>query len=214
MAVPLCLGLVFLLAKVFVVINISCSSQFGPCNTDLDKTILGYKEKNIFKAKQELSKLLRENPLVYKYSLNLKSPTNLEIQLVERVGRVAIAGKTGTSFWIVDSDGLVIKTDNTTALPVLYTKDYKTQVGYKVSEEYLFVCKLIALLSDTYGVGSGRVSGDGLHVTLNDKTEVIFPLVGDEDLLLGSLRYLLSRLKQISTGTTIDLRYKNPIIRR
>jgi hypothetical protein len=57
---------------------------------------------------------------------------------------------------------------------------------------------------------------------LKDGNKAIFPLEGDRDVLVGAFRLIYSQLNQdaqtskiegVKTPFTIDLRYKNPVIR-
>jgi len=67
-----------------------------------------------------------------------------------------------------------------------------------------------------YSVDKGATTGDGFFIDNIRSKKVIFPLNGDKDLLLGSMNLIFSRLpslKEASTIETIDLRYKNPVLR-
>lgn len=93
-------------------------------------------------------------------------------------------------------------------------------MGEKVSQENLFVLNLIYSLYSSYQVGGGKIENQGLVIQLPQGITVIFPLEGDEAVLLGSLRVILDRLNEDIKDSriekevkVIDLRFQNPVLK-
>jgi len=51
-----------------------------------------------------------------------------------------------------------------------------------------------------------------IKARINETTEVIFPITGDREVLVGSLQLILSRLKN-PVPATVDLRFTNPVVK-
>src|SRR5258708_27862598 len=113
-------------------------------------------------------------------------------------------------FDLVDKDGIVTEKSSKTALPKL---DSSIQL---TGGQIVYLANLMSRLYNFFGVTSGKVSRDGLEVNNIHGRKVVFPLSGDIDVLLGSLTLIISRLPSVpeaSTMVTIDLRFKNPVLR-
>ena len=65
-----------------------------------------------------------------------------------------------------------------------------------------------------YQVGCGVISNDTLVVDMKDGFKVIFPLEGDEQVLLGSLRLIYSKIQtsNLNNYKQVDLRFANPVL--
>lgn len=68
------------------------------------------------------------------------------------------------------------------------------------------------------------MENNSLLVELNDYPKIIFPLEGDREVLVGTAIFILSKINKIGISdgkiadiqsriSTIDLRYKNPVIK-
>ena len=73
-----------------------------------------------------------------------------------------------------------------------------------------------------YQINIGEIINDSLVIELDSGTKVLFPLEGDKQILLGALRLIDSKVttegEELSgvdgqVVETIDLRYKNPVLR-
>jgi hypothetical protein len=67
-----------------------------------------------------------------------------------------------------------------------------------------------------YQVRDFTVQDDSLLVELPGQIRVIFPLDGDSQILLGSLRLIYSKIQNEGNPekySQIDLRFKNPVLR-
>ena len=193
--------------------NVVCSSQFGPCAKGISEFADGLAGQGLLQSRSRLVAFLSTNPLVSDYSIDFVVPRGFKINVVERSGYVAL-GKFGQDEYLVsDRNGLVIKKDRATALPILFVDGQLPDIGERLSDDYYFAAGILDTLNASYATHVGMVKGDSLEVTILESVDVIFPLSGDNQVLIGSLRFLLSRLKPTASGSTIDLRYKNPVIR-
>lgn len=196
--------------KFLKVSKINCESQYGICDSNLELIIsaLQNKKENIFEARNDLEKILKYNKNVLDYSIRFNPLFGLKAFVIEK--KAVAAFVTGNIFTLVDSDGEILGKTNSTALPKI---DSSINLS---SDEISYLAKLMSGLYNFFGVTTGKVTADGLTVTnLKGKT-VIFPLTGNIDVLLGSLTLIFSRLpsvSQASTILTIDLRFKNPVLR-
>jgi len=94
-------------------------------------------------------------------------------------------------------------------------------VGEYVDPDTLFALSVVYLLSPSYDIEKSYYEGNELIVELKNKIKVLFPVPSDRDYLLGSFFLVYNELiKQYQNSTiekngmtTIDLRFKNPVIR-
>jgi hypothetical protein len=67
-----------------------------------------------------------------------------------------------------------------------------------------------------YQVGQSSIQDGSLLVELPGQIRVIFPLEGDSEILLGSLRLIYSKVREdgnLAGYSQIDLRFTNPVLR-
>jgi hypothetical protein len=94
--------------------------------------------------------------------------------------------------------------------------DTEIKEGTKVDDKLLLAAQLVSDLYNLYAVKTGEIQNDYLQVDQVMGKSVVFPLTGDRDLLIGSIRFILSRLKVESFDpriNLIDLRFKNPVLK-
>lgn len=205
----------FVVSRIIKVDEIRCQSQFGPCNTNIEASLDEVEERggSLYEVKKRLQNILADNVLVSDYSFQFKLPNTLEIDLLERKPKYAIKQKETSSFALVDSSGYVVYFQEATTLPVLIVSEAPPNVGDLVSEKNFFALELLYDLFSSYQIRTGIIENESLVIELNQVPKVIFPLEGDREVLLGSLRLILSRLNSSRQVSTIDLRFKNPIIK-
>jgi hypothetical protein len=124
-------------------------------------------------------------------------------------------------FSLVDKEGIVLYNTDFSDLPnIAGLKDRNK--GEKVSGSDLLALKLIYDSFYYYKIKNGIIENDSLVIEVPDKIRVIFPLVGDEEVLMGSFGIIYNEYlkgensKLYGAGRnidTIDLRYKNPVIK-
>ena len=207
----LVLGGGFLVLKNFKIQKITCESQYGQCTGNLQFLIsnLQTKKQNILQTRADLNNLLKADNSILSYSINFQLPNSFKVNVVERKAIVAYATKM-QGFDLVDSEGNILTQVSVTNLPKITTS---INLGH---DQIVFISNLMNRLNFLYKVNSGKVTADGFFVDNIYGKKVIFPLVGDQDILLGSLALIISRLpsvKEASTISVIDLRYKNPVLR-
>ncbi len=202
-------GIGFLILKNLKIKAISCQSQYGVCDASILYIVSSIKREDILTTRNNLNKLLKQDNSILSYSVNFVLPNNFKVNVVERKAIVAYATKNG-EYDLVDSDGNILTQVKTTNLPKITTS---IDLDH---DKIVFVSNLMNRLHDLYKTNSGKVTADGLFIDSIYGKKVIFPLAGDTDVLLGSLILIISRLpsvKEASTINTIDLRYKNPVLR-
>jgi len=162
---------------------------------------------SLYKAKRDSGKILNQNPKVLDYSLQFKLPNTLLINLITKKPYFAIIDTDTNTTLLLDEKGVFLSQTDKTTLPTIIQKGKSPN---------LFALKIVAGVKSMYSVSSGEIKNESLVVDMQDGLRVVFPLEGDADVLLGSLRLIYSR---VSTGdlvgkySQVDLRFHNPILR-
>lgn len=227
--IVLCISALFVspfivVPRVLKVNVITCQSQFGPCNRNLEVRIKRVEDRkaSLYETKRELQKILSNDILVSDFSLQFKLPGRLAINLLERKPKYALKIRGTNSYALVGKEGYVIYFQDATNLPVLIVSEPPPNVGEVVSEEKLFALDLLYDMFSLYQVRTGAIENGSLVIELEQGPKVIFPLEGDREALLGSLRLILSklnsdeqdsRIENVSGVSIIDLRFKNPVVK-
>jgi len=146
--------------------------------------------------------------------------------MVERKPIYSLTKQGASAYAQVDESGLVIRIDDKTPLPRLFTTGQIPNVGDRVDQKHLFALDILYRMFAFYQVQEGNMEESYMETKLKNGPKVIFPLEGDEDILIASLQLILARLNRESEGirinendielsmiTSIDLRYKNPVVR-
>lgn len=205
-------GSLYLVIGNLKVQKVVCFSQFGPCNANLQLSIYNLQKKNdsILETRLELNNLLKNDRSVLNYSVRFKLPISYEVNVIERKPVIGFLDSKTNNIILVDMDGVILGKVSSTVLPVVTT-------GLNLDNtQIVYIANLVSTLYTFYNIKNARVSADGIVVDGINGKEVDFPLAGDKDVLLGSLLLILSRLPRIqeaSTINTIDLRFKNPVLR-
>jgi len=214
--------LLFLLVLPYLVTvkDVRCNSQFGACSPHIvsgTDALVGVTYKNLNKKISQNDVLQNE---VEAFTYFFVPPSQLVINVIEKKGAVAVRSETETEFHIVTLDTTIISDAVDTQLPKLYTNidDYTDH------PDFLFCIELLSSLSRYYSVNEAIWTNNSFLIVYNESTEIVFPTHGDIDVLLGSLEVMLfrlnsalqnSKIRNVSADNihTIDLRYKNPIIK-
>lgn len=219
------LGFGFLVApRIIIIKKITCSNQYGRCDDSLVAdlgTVLG---KSLAEAKSTLKSILSENLLVKDFSLQYKIPETLQIYILIKKPKFALWSPEEKKGVLVDEEGMVLTEVESTNLPKVIISGKLLVRGEKVNQNQLFALLLMADLNYFYQVKQGVLTDDRFEVNLLEGKKIIFPLEGDRQILLGSLKVVLSeinlsRLNQeakdskIERIREIDLRFKNPILK-
>ncbi len=196
----------FLILKFVRIGDVSCESQFGSCDKSLVEQLKTAKGKNISDARGYLNDILKKNPIVLNFSIKFQLLSNFKVDVIERKAIAAFVGK-DSNLILIDEDGVVIGKTETTNLPKITTSIELAK------DELVYVANLVSNLYVFYNTNKVMIDANGLTVENIAGKKVIFPLFGDKDVLMGSLGLILSRLPSVKEISTIDLRFKNPVLR-
>jgi hypothetical protein len=127
-------------------------------------------------------------------------------------------------YFYITGDGIVVEVkDKSELLNVVINNNklYKTyKFGDKVDEEILYSVKILNYLNYLFGIKEVTIQNEYLNAVSNEGINILYPKSGDVNFLVGSTRLIFSRLNKATEGIRIeevkeiDLRYKNPILRR
>jgi hypothetical protein len=186
------------------VINVKteCRTQYGSCPFELESG-------KLYQTKQKIAKSLKNNFLVIDYSTQFKFPNILLVNVLIKKPFFVLKNDANQSV-AVGADGIVLSTVNNSILPTVIVLGNLKKVGEIVDTNHLFALKLIQGVYEMYQINTGKIIDNSLVVELPEGIEVIFPIDGDIQVLLGSLRLVYSKKDGFHE---IDLRFKNPVLR-
>lgn len=216
----LTLGVVIVILIIFsfqfiIKVKTECEGQYGDCPKEIESGIRNQESRNLYQTKQKVSKYLKNNIQVSDYSTQFKFPNFLKVDILIKKPAYMIKNSEGKSV-LVDREGLVLNSgNNILTIPTLTTSENLKDVGEKINDNQLFALKLIEGVYEMYQVNTGNMIDNSLTVELSSGIEVIFPIDGDIQVLLGSLRLVFAKIESNVTGTysQIDLRFKSPVLR-
>lgn len=209
------LALAFLLLalpRLLVIKKIICSSQDGGCDQVLISNLEVVLGKNLREAKKTLNSILSKDFLIKDYSLQYQIPETLRVYILIKKPKFALWNQNEKKGVLVDEKGLILSEIKETNLPKVIISGQLLSPGEMIKESQLFALKIVSDLNYFYQIKEGVLTDEGLEVNLNNGKKLIFPLMGDRRVLLGSLKVLLkdSKIEQVKV---IDLRFKNPILK-
>lgn len=206
-------------------VKTECESQYGDCPRELEDGIKNLSRRagsgsaresgNLYQTKQKVSKYLKNNIQVSDYSTQFKFPNFLKVDILIKKPAYMIKNNEGKSI-LVDREGLVLSSGNSVSIiPTLTISENLKNIGEKINNNQLFALKLIEGVYEMYQVNIGNIIDNSLTVELTSGIKVIFPIDGDTQVLLGSLRLVYAKIESNVTGTysQIDLRFKSPVLR-
>ena len=89
-------------------------------------------------------------------------------------------------------------------LPTVIVSGDLKKVGEKINDNQLFALKIIEGVNQMYQVSTGKIIDNSLHVELASGIEVIFPVDGDIQVLLGSLRLVYAKVESLRVKQVQD----------
>lgn len=200
----------------FLISDVDCKTQYGPCgDKDLEK-LESYKGANLFliDTNKIAGRLLSDfgNSRVYVYRV---FPARLAATIAKKRAFVAFARAGELDTFLVSADGTVLSLEANSPLPTIYTDSQaKIVVGAKVDKQAVTAAKIVYLAYKTYGASGGQLAGETLTIQLPDRTTVYFPLQAEPEVLIGALQLIRNESKmQEKLPRVIDLRYSNPVLR-
>ncbi len=211
----ICFVLAFL-SPFFIKVKIDCKSQFGSCPERVLSKINVFNGKNLYISKRNIGKILSSDFVISNYSFQFKLPNILETYLVVKKPFVALVDRNSNKTALIDADGKILSFGVDSSLPTVITDQISQKEGERVTDEELFALRIITGVFQMYQIRTGEMSVNSLVVEFLPQIKVIFPLYGDSDVLLGSLRLIYSKISepgQVGKFSEIDLRFKNVVIR-
>lgn len=195
--------------------EVRCESQYGSCPSDVATQLERFRAQSFAKAYFGVKKTLSTNLTISNFSIQFKLPNILKVDLIVRKPLFALRDKKSGSTFLVSGDGKILSAAKETSLPIVYT-DFSGKVGESVGETNLFALKLSSGVYTMYQVTTAEVRDNNLLVDLPGRIRVLFPLEGEPEVLLGSLRLIYSKISGGSIGSKyseIDLRFGSPVLR-
>lgn len=205
--------------KAISIKNVECKSQFGDCPNIILNSFNLRLPKNYKDTKIGIERALAENYLVEGYLISYKLFDKVRVDLVLKTPYFAAIDNSG-QIYTLDKDGLVLSKTDSTDLPKLKVLSYPFESGKNINPNVLFGLNILRKVGFLYTITEANLLQDELNILLSDGILVRFPLDGDLDVLVGSLRLIFSRLNDESKGIKmsdikeVDLRFKNAILRK
>ncbi len=199
--------------------RINCYTQNGECEPEVKEKLSQFEGYYLGYARKEIKSRLLEDRLVRESSVRFTIPDQLSVHVVLRKPAYALKDTGTGTFSLIDSEGVVISTTSVTNLAYLEVNERPPSVSEQIGETIHFALDLLDNMNYVYQIKTGKLYSDKLVIELPNGIGVLFPLVGDKDILIGSLRVLYSRVLErpqdfaITRVNEIDLRFKNPVIR-
>ena len=214
--VPIFFAGIVLCIPFLVKVQIDCKSQYTVCPQPILDILTSFNGKKLAVAKKGIAKNLKSNYMVSDYSLQFKFPNRLHVEILTKKAIAAVRNSRTKEMVLVNSQGDVVSKAGETALPVVTTNELLPLVGQKVGETDLFAVNLAKGIFQMYQIRDSFIEEESLVVELPGQIRVLFPLAGDSQVLLGSLRLIYSKIQEdgnLAGYTQIDLRFANPILK-
>jgi hypothetical protein len=214
--VGLLVSLMFLPTRLIKINSVDCQNQYGQCSEPLDTKLDNARGLNLYSAKKKVKQILLSEILVKDYSIQFKLPASLEIYLIEKKPKFALVDKNGAWTALLDETGEVILLSDFTNLPYVLVDKPVPVLGERIENNLLFALEIMSDMYFSYQTQNGVLEENSLVIELDRSIKVIFPLEGERQVLLGSLNLILGQVDELEQGIdskTIDLRFKNPVIR-
>jgi len=232
-------GIFFLVFKsdFFRVKKITCRWEGNSCPPEVwnELTFLTFGKNLIFLKKKEISKkFLNDHHIVKNLKIKKVLPNKLVFELEKRK-EVAVLGfelrleekettpsgkpifETTKDFYLVDEEGIVIKKENDSLLPlILLSEELNLNIGERVPQQQIIeaIKFLTTLRLNLLEPKVAKITPPySLTVWLKDGEEAIFSLKKEIQIQVDSLQFILSRSKIEGRGIKkIDLRFDKPVV--
>ena len=198
------------LPRIIKVRVVECYNQYGLCSNEFLTKVNPVLGESFDTAKKKISEEFKNTKLIENYSFRFKLPSTLRIDLILKKSKYALYQKNTNEIVVLDNKGVVLEKVQTINLPHVITVDNLPNIGEVVENKKTFALELLYGIYYLYQVKSGEIVNDSLEVRIPDAGKIIFPLSGERDILLGSMKLILTRTGKFKE---IDLRYKNPVVR-
>lgn len=222
LAAGIFVALFIIVPRKIIIKNIACRSQFTYCGGSIDEGLNRIAGNNYTETKKKIKEFLNTQGMVQEYRILYKPLNSVVVNIILRKGVSAL--KVDADYYIIDKNGYVILKTGKTDLKYFNIKDVKYNIGDKIDSRLLFFSNLIMGIDKMFRIKRAYVNEGGyLEVESVNAPLVIFPKEGDRNVLLGSLRLIINQLNKDAqnlrmgedvNSMTLDLRYKNPVIRK
>lgn len=214
-------GVFLYFVKKIKIDTIECRNQKGVCSEEVSGKLNSLAGCGYFSCLAGIKRELGEEPRISKYSYQLKGFSKLEVLVSEQ--RAIYSLKNESVKWSaeVSEDGRVLELTGESSLPSMKVNEPLPNPGQNVNVKELFGLELMARIDALYDIEEARIEDSSLLISLKDGYELIFPLAGDRDFLLGATVLILNELNKneedskISSGQMkrVDLRFRNPVLK-
>lgn len=197
-------------------VRVVCNSQFGECPATILEKLNSLNGKNLINAKNGVKKYLKTDFSVSDYSTQFKIPNILEVEILVKKAVIAFKNNASDLVILADAEGKILSVVDNSVLPLIVMDGNLPGVGQNLENADLFALNLARGLNQMYQINTFTITDASLLVELPGQIRVIFPLEGDKNSLLGSLRLIYSKIQEdgnLAGYSQIDLRYRNPVLR-
>lgn len=211
-------GLVWILKTkptLFVIRNVECKTQYGPCGTDELDQIKNFTGENLlfFDTRRLENSLLQsfKNRKVY---VNKLFPDRLAVFIEKRRAFIGLLKDELPGIFLAAKDGMVIEVEDRSGLPTLILgQTFDTPVvGQYLGRQELAAGEILFLTWRAHGVLEGKLKEGVLELMLPRGVLVFYSTERDPAVSVGALQLILAKLSD-RLPTVIDLRYSKPVLR-
>jgi hypothetical protein len=212
----------YFLPRIIKVTDIACSSQYGYCPEDVVSAIEGSKNKNYYQAKKEILSYLKSNPAVEKYLIQFKLYSKLSVSLIIRKAKYSIKNTATNKYYLVDDGKMVISVLESSNLPFVECDNCQYGLNDQVDDGAFVALRVFYQMNNLYKIEYAKLMADYLEIKISDGPKVLFASDQEPDTSVGGARLIIEQLnspsQKIKIGKslgdiTLDMRYKNPIIK-
>ncbi len=196
----------FLITRISIV-KIDCSSQYGRCSSLVAGYLKEAENLPLFVSISKVKSVLKNQIVIDDFSVQYKIPNKLKVDILEKKAVIAFTNSSLSEFVLNDKNGLILGKEKQTNLPVII---FDGELDRSQKVEAIQIAMRAFIL---HSVKVSHLFSDRLEINLQNGAKVIFPLTEDIDVLFGSLQVILFQLNSHFEVNTIDLRFKNPILK-
>lgn len=203
--------------------KVECFNVVGPsCSPEVSSMIYSFVGKSFFDVYAGVSDL-SSLPLVSNYDVvffPLKK--RIEFRVEEKKILLGVEVPDG-SFFLVGEDGsLIKKTSQPPNTALVKVESFNYRVSDKVPDDLFSSFQMVSYLYNFYNLEKGVIFSDRIEIYIKNGPILILPREKDHEVVLGRARFLLDslladpqrfKLDKSVTYITIDLRYKNPVLK-
>lgn len=204
-------------SNVFLIKNIICKTQYGPCSKKEEQELEEIKGKNLFLFKKsDVQEVLVKNFLNRKVTLQRVFPNTVVVVIEKRKPIAAFKlPNTPDKVYLVDREGKIIEYVQNSLLPVisLINSSQSFAIGNSLDEKMTNAAQIVSLTFKSQGAKEGVLENTRLMIYL-EEMEIYYPLDRDPRVVVGALQLILNRSRMMGKlPKSVDLRYSNPVLR-